>query len=357
MNDAVHGLCDRIERLIEAVDELNAAVSLEESASDLAGLGRMSPSESSRRAWLQDGVEDVLARGLDVALFQSVEQFYQDRSRSWASAISSLQLPKSNEVIKKLVKRQFYYLGSGSKRRYSPLDNQSVLNSIHSFSGDGSRLSLSDLAFEWSGSNLKFSEIKDLLEDFSKKKGPSFNSAVNRILSLLVKDLNETNPSIWRNYLNDSLEERFTKLAEARHDAAHSYPLQSQLMKSKTNAPFVPLVCLSIDLLFHFAILSLDPLSNLPNGAQIQGVLDVYYVFPKPRRGQRAAERRVLKKVALGRLTTEVYNSRAVHLVRDDGTLVTCARGLISRTRKGRMTLVLEVSSEGRISDWWIGLG
>lgn len=357
MNDAVHGLCDRIERLIEAVDELNTVISVEESAPDLAGLGRIGPSESSRRARLQSGVEDVLARGLDVALFQSVEQFYLDRSQTWARAISSLQLPKSNEVIEKLVQRQFYYLGSGSKRRDAPLDSPSVLESIHSFSGDGARLSLSDLAFEWSGPNLRFSEIKGLIDVFSKKNGPSFESGVKRILGLLIKDLNEIDPSIWRNYLNESLEERFKKLADARHDAAHSYPLQSQLMKSKTNAPFVTLVCLSIDLLIHFAILSLDPLSNLPRGVQIQGVLDIYYVFPRLGKGSKAGERRVLKKVALGSLTTEIYNSRATHLVRHDEALVRSARDLIGRTRKGRMTLVVEVSSKGRIRDWWIGLG
>lgn len=357
MNDPVHDLCNRIERLIGAVDELNAVFSEEDSAPNLTELSRMSARELSHRTWLQDGVEDVLARGLDVASFQAVEQFYRDRSQSWAQKISSLQLPKSNKVMEKLVKRQFYFLGRGSRRHDSPLDDRSVLESVHSFSGDGSRLALSDLAFEWEGANLQFSEIKDLLGNFAEKgKGVSFDSSVQKILDLLIEDLNKIYPAIWRNQFKYSLREKFAQLAEARHDAAHSYPLESQLMKSRTNAPYVPLVCLSIDLLLHFAILSLDPLSNLPQGVQLHEVLDIYYVFPKIAKGQRVQERRVLKKVALGHLTTEVYNSRAAHLVREEGALATCARDLISRTSKGRMTLVLEVSVKGRIRNWWIGL-
>ncbi|WP_144794121.1 hypothetical protein [Corynebacterium singulare] len=356
MNDPVRGLCNRIERLIEVVDGLNSFFSEEESVPNLTELGQMSANDLSHRTWLQDGVEDVLARGLDVALFQAVEQFYRDRSQTWARKISSLQLPKSDRVMEKLVKRQFYYLGQGSRRHDSPLDDRTVLESVHSFSGDGIRLSLSDLAFEWDGANLQFSQIKGLLDDFSKK-GLSFDSAVNRILGLLIKDLREIDPSNWRNHINDSLEGRFTQLAHARHGAAHFYPLESQLMKSKTNAPFVPLVCLSIDLLLHFAILSLDPLSNLPKGVQMQDILDIYYVIPKFEKGKRVQERKVLKKVALGRLTTEVYNSRAARLVRKEEDLATCARDLISRTKQGRMTLVLEVSEKVEIRDWWIGLG
>lgn len=355
MNDPVHGLCNRIERLIEAVDELNTGFSEEESAPNLTELRQMSASDLSYRTWLEDGVEDVLARGLNVALFQAVEQFYRERSQGWAQKISSLQLPKSDKVMEKLVKRQFYYLGQGSRRHDSPLDDRTVLESVHSFSGDGIRLSLSDLAFEWDGANLQFSQIKGLLEDFSKK-GLSFDSAVNRILGLLIEDLDEIAPSNWRNHKNDSLAVKFTQLANARHDAAHFYPLESQLMMAKTNAPFVPLVCLSIDLLIHFAILSLDPLSKLSMGVQIQEVLDVYYVIPKFAKGKRVQERKVLKKVALGRLTTEVCNSRAVRLVRKEEALATCARDLISRTKQGRITLVLEVSAKVEIRDWWIGL-
>lgn len=352
MTSHVSALCKRTDRVIEAVDMLAAFPIGRESVFDPPDVGKIHKVDPTYREWLQEGVDEVLVRGLDIALFQTIEQFYRDQSHDWARKTSDLQLPKNNHIIEKLVKRQFNLLPQGIKQFENPLEERSVLASIHSFSGDGSRLSLSNLAFAWKGSNLQFSDIKELLFDFMTEKAA--NNAIYNVLGLLVKDRSVSNPSAWRNHKNDTLEKKFSQLAEARHGAAHSYPLQTQLMSSKTNAPFVPLVCLSIDLLVHFAILLLDPRSNLSSGVQIQDVLDVYYVFPsKPN----INERRVLHRVGLGRLDTDAYNSRARRKLRDEQELTTYARDLISRTKNGRMTLVIEISSKDQIRNWWLEVG
>ena len=160
---------------------------------------------------LPSSVEAPLKRGIAVLSFQTVEEFLTAMGKEWALALSSSRLQRSQlpdsgmKFAARTLSVMPEYLKNQKSEVYPQILNE-VSSSLSSLSGNS--FMAHEVAFRWTGSNIKQDDVKEILQLLGSSNPWSE-------LTLIWKKIGSSVPS------NSQADALFRDIMGPRHDAAH----------------------------------------------------------------------------------------------------------------------------------------